>query len=66
MAKRAKSSCTYRDSSDDDVGIFGSTQGSGGPGIFRPPRHQGPIRELHQHPLREGTGRDDSDSKDGD
>ena len=30
---RAKASCTYRDSSDNDVEILVSTQGSGAPGI---------------------------------
>ena len=33
MAKRAKASRTYRDSSEDNVGILGSPQGSGAPGI---------------------------------
>ena len=35
MAKREKASRTYRDSSDDDVEIFGSTQGSGAPGTSK-------------------------------
>ena len=35
MANREKASRTYRDSSDDDVEILGSTQGSGAPGNFQ-------------------------------
>ena len=27
------------------------------PEFFSPPRRQGPLRELRQHPLREGTGK---------
>ena len=35
ISKRVKSSCTYRDSSDDDVEILRSTQGSGAPRILQ-------------------------------
>ena len=35
MAKKAKSSRTYRYSSDDDVEKLATTQGSGDPGIFQ-------------------------------
>ena len=35
MAKRAKASRKYRDSSDNDVEILGSTQGSGATRIFQ-------------------------------
>ena len=34
VAKRAKASCTYQESSDDYVEKFGSTQGSGAPRIL--------------------------------
>ena len=35
MAQRAKESCAYQDSLEDDVEIFGSTQRSGAPGILQ-------------------------------
>ena len=35
MEKREKASRTYRDSSEDDVKILGSTHGSGAPGILQ-------------------------------
>ena len=69
MAKRAKASRTYRDSSDDDVEILGSTQGSGAPGIFQstvssmPAKRDATASSARMHRY---TYRDDNDAEDGD
>ena len=55
LAKRAKASRTYRDSSDDDVEILGSTQGSGAPRILqstassRPAKRYAPASYERRH-----------------
>ena len=69
MAKRAKASRTYRDSSDDDVEILGSTQGSSAPGILqstassRPTKRAVAASSVRRHMY---NYRDNSDAEDGD
>ena len=55
MAKRAKTRCTYQDSSDDGVEILGITQGSSAPGILqstalsRPSKRSAAASSLRRH-----------------
>ena len=69
MSKRAKASRTYRDSSDDDVEILGSTQGSSAPGILqsaassRPAKRAGAESSVRKPRY---NYRDNSDAEDGD
>ena len=69
ISKRAKASRTYRDSSDNDVGILGSTQGIGAPVIVHSTASSGPAKiaavasSLIRHRY---SYRDDSNAEDGD
>ena len=68
MAKRVKASCTYRDSSYNDVEILGSTQGSGAPVISqftvlsRPTKIAASVFSAKRHRY---NYRDDIDEEDG-
>ena len=68
MVKRVKSSCTYQDSSDGDVEILVSTQGSGAPDIFwstassSPTKKDAAASSVRRHRY---NYRDDIDAEDG-
>ena len=69
MTKREKASHTYRDSSDDDVEILGSTQGSSAPVISQSSTSSRTVKRavaassVRRHRY---NYRDDSDAEDGD
>ena len=68
MVKRAKASRTYRNSSDNDVEILGSTQASGAAGIFqstalsRPAKRDAAASSARRHRY---NYRDDSNAEEG-
>ena len=68
MANRVKASRTYRDSSDGDVEILGSTQGSSAPRILqstassRPAKRAVAASSVRRHRY---NYRDNSDAEDG-
>ena len=69
MAKRAKASRTYQESSDDDVEILGSTQGSSATGILHSTASSRPVkRSVAASSVRRHryNYRDNSDAEDGD
>ena len=69
MSKRAKEIRIYQDSSDNDVKILETTQGSGAPGILQSTTSSRPAKiavaessaRMHRYNYR-----DDSDADDGD
>ena len=69
MAKKAKASRIYRDSSEDDVEILKSTQGSGVPGNFQSTASSSPTKRDAAAPSARRhrySYRDDSNAEDGD
>ena len=69
MEKRVKASRTYRDSSDDDVEILGSTQGSSAPGILHSTASSRPAKRAmvasymrrHRYNYRDTSHAEDED-----
>ena len=69
MAKREKARFTHRDSSDDDVEILGSTQGSGAPRILQSTASSRPAKRSasassarrHRYNYKDNSNEDDGD-----